>query len=346
MGEEGKEGYFDAGVMEDASRGKQQQQPDDKVSLVGRGLHDHRLADKAAKEREGRNRRGPDHAEAAGPRHGFVQPPEIRAVDPAGAVEHRAHRHKKQTFEEHVVEGVGNRAVDAHTWPQADADNHKADLVDHAVAQHAAQIIFNNRIEDGKHRHGRADVEQAFGAGKTARQHIDRGLGGKGAQKNRAGGRGLRVGIHQPRVQEWEGAFNANAEEDQPRGPAIDAQMPQRQRTSLLVVPRRADQKQQARADVDQEVARARGNSPFALVGPNLEDRANRQQLPEDEERDEIAGKNRTHGRARVQEAGRLLQPIFQMQREERGEEGGHVKEIAKEQAELVNAHPVQLVAS
>ena len=89
--------------------------------------------------------------------------------------------------------------------------------------------------------------------------------------------------------------------------------MPQHQRAGLLVVPRRADQKQQARADVDQQVARARGNSPFALVGPNLEDRANRQQLPEDEERDEIAGKDRTHGRARVQEAGRLLQAVAQV---------------------------------
>ena len=93
-----------------------------------------------------------------------------------------------------------------------------------------------------------------------------------------------------------------------------------------------------------QQVARARGNSPCALVGPNLKNRANRQQLPEDEEHNEITGKDRTHGRTRVQEACGLLQAVAQVQREQRGEKGGHVKEIAKEQAELVNAHPVQLV--
>ena len=241
---------------------------------------------------------------------------------------------------------MGNCAVDAHARPQADAYYHKADLVDHTVAQHAAQIVFNNRIEDGKHRHSRADVEQEFGAGKTTRQHIDRGFGSKGTQEDRASGRGLWVGIHQPRVQEWKGAFNANAEENQPRGPAIDAQMPQRQRTGLLVVPRRADQEQQTRADVDQQVARARGDGPVALAGPDLKDRRNRQQLPKDEEHNEITGKDRAHGRARVQEAGCLLQAVAQVQREQRGEEGSQVEEIAKEQAELINAHPVQLVSS
>ena len=120
--------------------------------------------------------------------------------------------------------------------------------------------------------------------------------------------------------------------------------MPQRQRAGLLVVPRRADQEQQARADVDQQIARTRGDGPFALGSPDLKNRANRQQLPEDEEHNEIAGKDRAHGRARVQEAGRLLQTVAQVQRKERGEESSQVKEIAKEQAELVNSHPVQLV--
>ena len=60
--------------------------------------------------------------------------------------------------------------------------DHEADLVDHAVGQHAAQVVLDHGIKDRERGHRRADQDQDLDAadlraGEAARQRVDRDLG-------------------------------------------------------------------------------------------------------------------------------------------------------------------------
>ncbi len=63
--------------------------------------------------------------------------------------------------------------------------DHEADLVDHAVGQHPAQVVLDDGVEDGEAGHDGADVDQELGARKAAGQGVDRHLGGEGATGTR-----------------------------------------------------------------------------------------------------------------------------------------------------------------
>ena len=68
-----------------------------------------------------------------------------------------SHAHEEQTLEKNVVEGMGERAVDGKLGADSDSDHHEADLVDHAVAENAAQVVLDNGVEDREHGHDGSD---------------------------------------------------------------------------------------------------------------------------------------------------------------------------------------------
>ena len=99
----------------------------------------------------------------------------------------------------------------------ADARHHEADLVDHAVAEHAPQVVLDDRVEDREARHDDADVDEQLGAREAPRQRVDRHLGGEGAQED--GPVGVASGYASV-SQLWSSGkpgLDAEGEEDQPR---------------------------------------------------------------------------------------------------------------------------------
>ena len=201
VGKEGKKRNLDTGMVKDTGRGKQQRQPDQRVTLLQRRYHHHGLADETAEKRKCRDRGRPNDTQGGGDRHALIQAAKVGAVDAPSHVQHRAHGHHQQALENHVVEGVRDRAVHSQRRTQANAYDHKTDLVDHAVSQHPPQVVLYDGEKNGKAGHDGADVYQRLGAGKTAGQRVDGDLGREGAQKHRAGGGGLGVCVSQPVVQ-------------------------------------------------------------------------------------------------------------------------------------------------
>ena len=156
-------------------------------------------------------------------------------------------------------EGVRRRAVERGFGADADADDHKAQLVHQAVGQDAPQVVLDDGVKDGQHGHGRADPDELFDAGEGARQGIDRGLGAEGSQKDRAGGRGGGVAVDQPGVQQREGALDAEGAEQAPGGRPFQGRRSEVQSAGLLQVQAGADHEQKPRGDLPQQVAVAGG---------------------------------------------------------------------------------------
>ena len=150
-----------------------------------------------------------------------------------------------------------NSTVNSHRRTNADADHHKAHLIDQGISQDPPQIILDHRKEDREHCHGSPDIDQQFSAGKSTCQGIDRNFGGKGAQKHRAGGAGFRIGIGEPVVQEREAAFDADGKKDQPRGETIKTDIAEFNGTGLVCPDKDTGQQDDARSYLNDEVTHA-----------------------------------------------------------------------------------------
>ena len=95
-------------------------------------------------------------------------------------VKHRASRHQQQRLVDDMGEGVRRGAVERHLGADADPDHHESDLVHDRIGEDTAHVVFEDRVDDPVKHHDQPDIDQEFGPGKTAQQHIDRGLGGEG----------------------------------------------------------------------------------------------------------------------------------------------------------------------
>ena len=113
-------------------------------------------------------------------------------------------------------EGVGGGAVQCQLCTDPDPRDHEPDLVDQAVGQDASKVVLNDRVEDGEHGHGGADVDEDFGACVATRQSVNGELGGESAKEDGAGRGRFRISIGQPVVQERERALDSEGEKDQP----------------------------------------------------------------------------------------------------------------------------------
>ena len=114
-------------------------------------------------------------------------------------------------------------AIDGKCRANTNTDHHKSNLVDQAVGQNTAQIIFDHRKENREAGHGCADVNQHLSTRVSAGQGVHRDFGGKRTEENRASRRGFRVGVGQPGVQEGERALDTKGQENQPAAKAAGA---------------------------------------------------------------------------------------------------------------------------
>ena len=180
-----------------------------------------------------------------------------------------------------------------------------------------------------------------FGARKAPRQSVDRHLGGEGAEKYGAGHRGLGIGVLEPVVKQGEGALDGEGGEDQGR-PGIagsrSSQMVEGQGAADPVMDEDSGQQDEAGADLDDQIAHARGVSAPGAPAPDQQYRGNRGHFPGHEEGDQVAGKDGGDGGSGVDEAGPVLYAVAQMEGVDRAEDGHYVEDVAENQAELVDA--------
>ena len=283
VGEEGEVRDLDAGVLEHARAGEEQDHPQPGHVQLGRRDHDHGLGHEGAEAGDRADRCGSHQTQAHGLGHGLVQPAQLGALGRPQAVVDRAHGHEQEALEDHVREGVGHRAVEGQVRAEPDADDHEADLVDHRVAQDAPEVVLDDRVEDREQAHHRAHVDQGLLAAEAAREAVHRRLGGEGRQEQGAGGGGGRVGVDDPVVEDREADLDAEGQEDQPGGHGVQLHGAEGEGPGVRVQERGAEEQQEARADVGQEVAPSRSPRLGGTRGPDLEDAGDGQELPEQE---------------------------------------------------------------
>ena len=112
---------------------------------------------------------------------------------------------------------MGNCSIQSQFGPDSDTHDHETDLIDFAVAKNASQVIFDDCVKNGKHRHHRTNQNKNIGSWKKAGKHADRAFGGKGAKPDRSRRSGLRIGILEPNVQPRECGLDSDCNQNQER---------------------------------------------------------------------------------------------------------------------------------
>ena len=145
-------------------------------------------------------------------------------------------------------------------------------------------------------------------------------------------------------MEEGEGGLDAKGNQDELATCAVDAEVFKGERTALAEVDDRPREEQDARCDLDGEVADTGGVGALGVTGPDQEDAGDRRGLPEHEQRDQVSREGGTDGGSGVGEAGDVLDPIVDVERIDHAQESGDVKDIAPHHAQLVDADRVELV--
>ncbi len=146
-------------------------------------------------------------------------------------------------------------------------------------------------------------------------------------------------------MQEGEGALDTEGREDQPAGQAVESDVGEGERAALLQVQQGPGQQQHAGQDLDHQVAQAGGQGAFTAPGPHQEHRGNREQFPEHEQCQEIAGEHGTQCAAGVHHGGDMLQRVLHVQGEDDRDECRDQEQVAEHPAEAVDAQRHQGVA-
>ena len=281
-------------------------------------------------------------------RHRLVEPAQIRRLRLPRHVHHRAHRHEQQALEEDVVEGVGDGAVHRQRGPDPDPADHEADLVHHGVAERASEVVLDHGVEDREAGHERADVDQHLFAREPPRQGVHRHLGREGAEEDGAGGRPFRIRVDQPAVGQRERRLHPYRDEDEPRGQSLQSHRAEVEASGPVRVHHGAGEQRDARHDVHEQISHPRRDGFRGAPRPDEEDGADREQLPEDEEGDEVAREDRAQGAPGVDHGRGVLHggavALLQVQRVDDRDERAQVEQVAEEEAEPVGAHRGQRV--
>ena len=138
----------------------------------------------------------------------------MRTSDFACPKKNSPHAHEKQTLVNHVSKGVGDGSVNRKVGTNADAHDHKSDLVNFTVTKDASKIILDYGIKNGKHRHDPPDYNQNLGSRKQAGEHTNGALCGKSAKPDRTRRSRLRIPILKPNVQTGKGGFDTYCEQN------------------------------------------------------------------------------------------------------------------------------------
>ena len=263
-------------------------------------------------------------------------------------MKHGTHRHEQQPLEQHIVAGVRHRAIDGEFGAQADPHDHETDLVDHAVTENLAKIVFDHGVEDGEEGHHGTDGDQFLGAGEEARQRIDGGLGREDAQEHGAGGGGTRVGIDDPGVEQRKSCLDAERDQDPQRpgrGQIEHSEFLDDQASASLLVQQDTDQQTEAGRDLEAEVSQPRGDGLSIAARPDDESRGHGEHLPGDEQGDQIAGEHRADGTSGVEQCRGQLEAAAMVKRVDDTDGGSDQKQQRKQEREPIDVREDQRLA-
>ena len=226
----------------------------------------------------------------------------------------------------------------ASSRPDADAYDHEPELVVETVGKDTSKIVLNDCIENRENGHHRTNRDEDLGAGEAARQRVDGHLGGEGRQHDRPGDGRFWIRVLQPIVQQRESALDSKSKKDACRGRSAQAELTKRDQTCLSIVQKNANEKQHSGADLYDDVPHACAIRTFRASCPDKKDGCDRDPLPENEERNEIAGKHGTERTTCIDQSRYLLDRIALMQRVDSDNESSDKKHIAEEKTELVHS--------
>jgi len=156
-----------------------------------------------------------------------------------------------------VAKGVRHGTVESQRCADADTHHHEAELVVEAIREHAPEIILDHRKEDRESGHGGADPDQHVGSRETARQSVNREFGGEGGKHHRTEDGCFGVGILQPVVEQWKGAFDAEGDKDEPRTEADETELVKGDGAGRAVVENHPGQKDDSGSDRDDKIPHA-----------------------------------------------------------------------------------------
>ena len=114
-----------------------------------------------------------------------------------------------------VRKGVGRSAIECKLGSDTNANHHEAQLIDHAVGKHPAQIIFDDGVENREGGHQQTDPDKNLGTVECRGQCIDSHFRCECRQHYRPGHGRLGVGIHEPVVQQGKCTLDSKCEKDQ-----------------------------------------------------------------------------------------------------------------------------------
>ena len=281
----------------------------------------------------------PDDIEDHRQRHGFIQPAQAGELCRSRHVQHGAGSHEEEGLVEDVGEGMGGRPVQGQVRPYAHPGHHVSHLADDVVGQHPPDVVFDHGIADAEDGHGRAHDGQDLESGKSARQYVYCCFRREGAQEDGALDGRLRICIGKPGVQGQHGGIKGKPAEDQvfgeartARSDAVECETPR-----FAVVKHHARKKEESAEDMDEEVAETGVERVFRPSVPDEKDGGKGHDLPEDEQSEIVAGKNRPQRTAHIQESRDVVPALLDMERVQ-GAEKRHDREHPCEyQAELVD---------
>ncbi len=339
LSEEGKVGHLQSDGEECSYSRQIEEVHQPKPSLMmGRG-HDHGFAHEAAEEGESRNGHRPDDIEDHRQRHGFVESPQARELCRSRHVQYGAGPHEEERLVEDVGEGMGRRPVHGQVRSDADPGHHVSDLADDVIGQHPADVVFDDGVADAEDGHGRSHDGQDLKSGKSARQDVYRRFRRKGAEEYGAFDGRLRIGVGKPGVERQYGGIQGKPAEDQVfgeprvgRSDAVEGKTPR-----LVVVEHHPGKKEESAEDMNEEVAESRVDRLFRPPVPDEEDGGKGHDLPEDEQGEVVAGKDRAQRTSHIQESGDVVPAFLDMERIEGAEKGHDGEHPGEYQAQFID---------
>ena len=258
----------------------------------------------------------------------------------------RARAHEQKPLVDDVGEGVRRGPVEGHLRADADADHHVAHLADDMVGQQPPAVVLEHRVDYPVDGHHRPQPDQGLGARKCPDQHVDRGLGGKGAQENGAGDGGLGIGVGEPGVQRRHRRVDDEGDQDKHEGePAFPGQGSDQEGPGLQAEEHDAAEQQHAAGDMHHEIAEPGGDR---RLPPRREDQVGgrkRHDLPGHEQGEPIPGEDHSEGAAHVQVGGHVLFRPLHVKRVDRADQRHDGEHPGEHQAQLVHLADEQLHA-
>ncbi len=208
------------------------------------------------------------------------------------------------------------------------------------ISKKPADVIFQDCIDDPIERHDRAEPDQQFSAGKRPCQHIHSAFCGKCCHKDAAGNRSFRVCIRKPGVERRHGRIQQESKKYEFGSKRSKIKNLKCYRSGGCRVHDNPAQQDTPSEEMHKDIPKSRLQGPIRSSKPDQKDRGNRHDLPEDEEREQIAGKDYAKSASHIEKRSHVLCIVLYVERIDHPNKRHDYKDIGKNHAELV--YPAQ----